>query len=137
MTSADVGWRAEARCAQPDLDPDMWDTADRRYLPSEAAHICRHHCPVRVRCLADAQARDRRQRKAMVLGGVIFNNTGRPSPAQTATSICRVCPDADPAAVVDQQARRREQWRRSSARHRAQTAVSATDVSQAHDEVAA
>lgn len=42
-------WQTRARCAQPDVDPDMWHSVLAGEL-AEAAHICLKHCPVLAEC---------------------------------------------------------------------------------------
>lgn len=42
-------WREKARCASPDLDPDMWFSNDH-HDQRNAKRICTTECPVAPQC---------------------------------------------------------------------------------------
>lgn len=71
-------WQRYARCAQPDVSPDWWDTTLNQGRVLEVMHICRHHCDVADECRADAhqRARDGQPYRGEVAGGEHWNGDG-------------------------------------------------------------
>lgn len=94
-----LDWRTQARCR---LNPDLF-TTNKAAKVHAALHICRSHCPVREQCHADAQELPIFLRHEVVLGGVSYGNSGRPTTRQKAAETCTAC---------------RMQTRRSTARRR-------------------
>lgn len=103
----------------------------------EAAHICLDHCPVRQQCLNDAVAAGPTRRRCVVLAGIIFDHDGQPIPTQTPATRCRLCPGARGDVIDERRERRREQWRRSGARRRAEAAVVQANLAYPRAEVSA
>src|SRR5262245_53839987 len=89
----DTDWRVDARCAAPDVNPEMWHihNADVEFAAAEAMHVCHSHCPVRDRCLRDSEAQDPKMRQSLVQGGVLYGRTGVPARTQTVGRVCRLC----------------------------------------------
>jgi hypothetical protein len=110
-------WLDDARCAAPDVHPDMWHVAtkDPELGVAEAMHICHTHCPVRLQCHRDAMSVDSRFRQSTIQGGVLFDTNGVPRRNQPVAGACRLCGEAD---VFMRRERRREQWRRSAQKKR-------------------
>ena len=91
-TAALDGWVTQARCAQPDVNPDWWSSGtdtDR----SLASHICRRHCPALQPCREEALDV---KPHGVVQGGLYWLDTilpknRRPSGWQSVARWCFLC----------------------------------------------
>ena len=97
-----VDWRDDAACG-PDT-ADWFDRRDNALTPANVAalRLC-GVCPVRVPCAADILGQPENRRRGVIAGGMVFGVDG-------GVSAPNVTLDAG---------RRREQWRRSTAKRRA------------------
>jgi hypothetical protein len=120
----DTHWLRDARCAAPDVDPELWHlrTGDIAITGGEASHICRSHCPVIDECRRNAEAMGAVFRQSTVQAGVIYQYKGVPAKSQPVAVKCRLCGTPQ---ELDRRVRRREQWRRSGAKKTARKRAAA------------
>lgn len=83
-------WQAEAECAQPRHDPELWHNTGNSWTDwdslGRAIHVCWEHCPVRTQCLAEYGGM-----RSTVAGGVYFNDGGEQSHHQPQARTCALC----------------------------------------------